>query len=343
MVAAKIPPLDPSAEILLLLGRDIICAHKVRSQCNGPHKAPYGQQPDLGWVIVGDVCLRGAHKPTVNTFKTSILKNGRPSFFRPCESIIYVKENFTGEQHRPPPEKLGKLIFSYSVDDDKLAPSVEDKTFLHIMNKEFSKEDCNSWVAPLPFRTPRQRLPNNRGQALNRLMSLRRTLIKKPEMKDHFVDFMKKVFRYEHAEPAPTLKKDQECWYLPHFGIYHPQKPGKIRVVFDSSAQHNNISLNDVLLRGPDLKNSLLGVLICFRTEPVAVMSDIQQMFHSFLVREDHRDYLRFLWFRDHQLDNEVVEFCMKVHVFGNCPSPAVAIYRLKRTTIEGEKEFGAR
>lgn len=32
------------------------------------------------------------------------------------------------------------------------------------------------------------------------------------------------------------------------FGIYHPQKLGKIRIVFDSSAQYNNISLNQVLL-----------------------------------------------------------------------------------------------
>ncbi|KAJ8381260.1 hypothetical protein SKAU_G00020380 [Synaphobranchus kaupii] len=126
------------------------------------------------------------------------------------------------------------------------------------MNKEFSKDNTNSWVAPLPFRSPRQRLPNNREQALNRLMPLRWTLVKKPEMKEHFVDFMKKIFSNGHAELAPALKKDQECW-----------------------------------------------------SEPVAVMSDIQQMFHSFLVREDHRDYLR----------SEVVEFRMKVHVFGNCPS----------------------
>ncbi|KAJ7995458.1 hypothetical protein DPEC_G00244770 [Dallia pectoralis] len=33
-IAPQIPPLDPSAEILLLLGRDIIQAHKVRSQVN---------------------------------------------------------------------------------------------------------------------------------------------------------------------------------------------------------------------------------------------------------------------------------------------------------------------
>lgn len=31
----------------------------------------------------------------------------------------------------------------------------------------------------------------------------------------------------------------------------------------------------------------------------------------------------------------------MKVHTFGNSPSPAIAIYGLKRTADQGEKEYG--
>ena len=342
-IASKIPPLDPTAEILMLLGRDMIRAHKVRDQCNGPHNAPFAQRLDLGWVIIGDVCLRGAHKPSVNTFRTSILENGRTSFLKPCESSIHVKERFTGEHFtQPARDDLGQQLFSHTVEDNKLALSVEDETFLHIMDQGFTKDDSNSWVAPLPFRSPRRHLPNNREQALHRLLSLRRTLKKKPEMKDHYVDFMEKIFSNGHAEPAPPLEPNKECWYLPSFGVYHPQKPGQIRIVFDSSAQYKNISLNDVLLRGPDLNNSLIGVLVRFRSEPFAVMADVQQMFHSFMVKEEHRDYLRFLWFKDHQLDGDIVEYRMKVHVFGNCPSPAVAIYGMKRTAVEGEEEYGA-
>lgn len=32
----------------------------------------------------------------------------------------------------------------------------------------------------------------------------------------------------------------------------------------------------------------------------------------------------------------------MRVHVFGNCPSPSVAVYGLKRTAVEGEQEYGS-
>lgn len=65
VVADKISPLDHDAEILLLLGRDIIRVHKVRGQCNGHHNEPFAQRLDLGWVIIGNVCLNGVHRPNL--------------------------------------------------------------------------------------------------------------------------------------------------------------------------------------------------------------------------------------------------------------------------------------
>lgn len=79
-IAKQIPNLHPQAPIMLLLGRDLIIVHKVRKQINGPHDSPYEQNLDLGWVIVGSVCLGKVHKPdTVNTFYTNTLENGRTS------------------------------------------------------------------------------------------------------------------------------------------------------------------------------------------------------------------------------------------------------------------------
>ena len=123
--------------------------------------------------------------------------------------------------------------------------------------------------------------------------------------------------------------------------MYHPQKPGKIRVVFDSAAETEKVSLNKLLLSGPDLNNGLLGVLIRFRQDPVAFMADIEQMFHSFLVQEKHRDLLRFFWFKDNDPTKPLTEYRMRVHVFGNTSSPAVATYGLRKTAEVGESEFG--
>jgi hypothetical protein len=62
-VAPHIPKPDPEAQILILLGRDLIRVHKVRQQIIGPHNAPFAQRLDLGWVIAGEVCIESAHKP----------------------------------------------------------------------------------------------------------------------------------------------------------------------------------------------------------------------------------------------------------------------------------------
>ncbi len=151
-------------------------------------------------------------------------------------------------------------------------------------------------------------------------------------MREHFLSFMDKMFKNGHAELAPPLSEREEQWYLPTFGVYHPKKPNQIRVVFDSSARHNGVSLNDVLLTGPDLNNTLVGVLIHFRKEAIAFTADIEQMFYCFLVREEDRNFLRFLWFQDNDLSKHIVDYHMRVHVFGNSPSPAVAIHCLHQS-----------
>ena len=101
------------------------------------------------------------------------------------------------------------------------------------------------------------------------------------------------------------------------------------------------MSLNKVLLPGPDLMNNLIGVLMRFRRENVAVICDVEQMFHSFHVEPKHRDFLRFLWFEGNDPSKPITEYRMNVHLFGNGPSPAVATYGLRRTVVEGKEKYG--
>ena len=68
-------------------------------------------------------------------------------------------------------------------------------------------------------------------------------------------------------------------------------------------------------------------------------MTDIEQMFHSFIVSEDHRDFLRFFWYKDNSPDQEVIEYRMKVHLFGNTSSPAIATCGLRKTALDGDSE----
>jgi hypothetical protein len=144
-------------------------------------------------------------------------------------------------------------------------------------------------------------MSNNRIQAIQRANSIRRRFIRDPKFRDQYKDFMKDLMNKGYARRVPQEDevKEETRWYLPHHGVYHPQKPDKIRVVFDCSCQFAGASLNKVLLQGPNLMNSLVGVLLRFRQERVAFVADIESMFYQIRVPDSQMNYLRFVWWPD--------------------------------------------
>lgn len=120
----------------------------------------------------------------------------------------------------------------------------------------------------------------------------------------------------------------------------NPNKPGKVRVVFDCAARYKGTSLNDQLLQGPDQTNSLVGVLTRFRQDKIALVADIEAMFHQVKVSDDDCEALRFLWWPGGNLDKPVKEYCMKVHLFGATSSPSCAGYALRRTADDNAGGF---
>ena len=89
------------------------------------------------------------------------------------------------------------------------------------------------------------------------------------------------------------------------------------------------------------MTNSLTGVLCRFRQEWVAVTCDVKGMFHQFFVNKEHRDLLRFFWWDKGDINNDLGEYRMKVHLFGAVSSPGCANFGFKREADDGEMEFG--
>ena len=85
--------------------------------------------------------------------------------------------------------------------------------------------------------------------------------------------------------------------------------------------------------------NDLLGMFGCFRKEDVALMTDIKSMLHQFVVAEEQRDLLR--WQFDGHPSKEVIDYRMKVHLFGVSSVPRWANFGLRRAVDDGEEEFG--
>ena len=108
--------------------------------------------------------------------------------------------------------------------------------------------------------------------------------------------------------------------------------------MFDAGASYNSTSLNKSLLKGPDLLNSLVGILACFRMGHYAVMGDVEQMFHQILVENKDRDVLIFLW-RDSYI-GPAEDYHLNVHLFSKVASPCIANWNIKKTAKDQSDPF---
>ena len=94
------------------------------------------------------------------------------------------------------------------------------------------------------------------------------------------------------------------------------------------------------MLQGPDLTNTLVGVLIRFRENPVALMADVESMCHQVRVTSNDYDALRFLCWSQNDLNVEPQEFQMLVHLFCATSSPSCANFALRRTADDNLSDF---
>ena len=140
-------------------------------------------------------------------------------------------------------------------------------------------------------------LPNNRPEAEMRLQQLKKRFLCDPTFASQYEavmnDYIEKGYAVKLSEKEAASTSDH-AWYLPHHDVVNPSK-SKVRVVYDAAAVWGGTSLNKELLQGPQLNNSLVGVLFRFRKEEIAVASDIESMFHRVGCVERDTDALHFL------------------------------------------------
>ncbi|XP_055643274.1 uncharacterized protein LOC129779676 [Toxorhynchites rutilus septentrionalis] len=151
-------------------------------------------------------------------------------------------------------------------------------------------------------------------------------------------DYLAKGYAHKATELELKETKASDVWYLPLGVVTNPKKPEKLRIVWDAAASVKGVSLNSVLLKGPDLLQSLPTVLCRFRQKEVAINADIKEMFHQVLIRPEDRQALRFLW--RNQPSEAVQVFVMNVAIFGSTCSPCSAQFVKDLNASEHSTEF---
>ena len=252
-------------------------------------------------------------------------KDGTPSVTVNRVSMQELKDLLIHQYNNDFPEK------DY---EEKLEMSVEDKKFMDVTTRSVIHKNGH-YHLPLPFRDD-VCLPDNKEVSVQRAMGLSRRFAKDSAYANEYKTFMEDVLKKGYAEKVPPCQQqrdDGKVWYIPHHGVYHKQK-GKLRVVFDCSSSFKGKSLNTELLQGPDLASPLLGILLRFRQERIALMADIEAMYYQVCVQEQHRDFLRFLWWPQGDVSQPFEVYRMKV-LFGAVSSPSIANFALKQTALD--------
>ncbi|XP_068203744.1 uncharacterized protein [Palaemon carinicauda] len=340
-IREKLVPVKTDCDIGLLIGYNCAKALVPLEVIPPSGNGPYAQRSILDWTIVGSISTEfesddsnlGASHVVLVSENLDPLPVPMVQFTLRCK----IKEVSPSDVAKI----LEKDFTEFETDDVKL--STEDRHFLKILEDNLSLSESGQFVMPLLFRRDDPSFSYSMANAMRRLRFLVKRLEREKTLYDHYISFMNDMLERGYAEVPQSEIVSDHCFYIPHHGVYNFKKPGKIRVVFDCSARCNGVSINDELLQGPDLMNNLSGVLCRFRKEPIAISCDVEKMFCQFKVKQEHRDYLRFLWYDKGDFSSELKHFRMTVHLFGAVSSPGCANFGMKKAADDGEPQFGKR
>jgi len=184
-------------------------------------------------------------------------------------------------------------------------------------------------------------LPQHRELALRRWTSLKRDFQRNYAIREGYVNPVQSYIEKGYCRQNPTDEASANTtWYLPHHAAINPREPSKVRVVFYRPGKWQGLSHSDALIHGPDLANSLVGVLTRFRMHPVTVVADVQEMLHQVRRQQRDCDALRFVWWPNGDIMKEPVHYQMVVHLFGTTLSRSITNVCLKVVTKGYCREF---
>ncbi|XP_062540958.1 uncharacterized protein LOC134208999 [Armigeres subalbatus] len=223
-----------------------------------------------------------------------------------------------------------------------MVESPSEKRARKILEDTTVRTESGKFQTGLLWRYDLVEFPDSKPMAERRLQCLERRLSKDPtlydKVREQIDDYLSKGYTHKATERELKETVQNQTWYLPLGVVVNPKKPEKVRVVWDAAATVKGVSLNSVLLKGPDLLQSLPTVLCRFRQREVAINADIKEMFHQVIIRPEDRQAQRFLWRNNPSEQTEV--FVMDVAIFGATCSPSSAQFAKNRNAVELSREF---
>ena len=198
-LADKIAPLQ-TCDISLLIGFNCPAASCPRTKVEGLQSEPYAVETVLGWSVIGGICRDGQQ--------------------------VRLSHRITTEELLPD-DVLNCMEEDLSVDHNAKPMSQNDFWFVKKMNEAVTTNEEGFYTMPLPLKEE-PNIPDNRSYAMRRFRGLERRLQADPQLNIKYREFMAEIIAKGEAE---VCKSTGPGWYIPHHGVFHPHKPGKLREI----------------------------------------------------------------------------------------------------------------
>ncbi|XP_029054415.2 uncharacterized protein LOC114881732 [Osmia bicornis bicornis] len=284
--------------------------------CVGQHKAGnhlLWQKTQLGWVLGGQISwpIEGHSR----------IQRGHLSTNRELSEQL---ERFW---------KVEEIVTDHTVDTDECDAYFRATT---------RQNDDGRYIVKIPFNEQVHRLGSSRQQAENRLKSLERRLMKQPQLREQYIEFLAEYERLGHMSRISKQTVDEKIvFYLPHHAVFKADSTTtKLRVVFDGSAKTSTgkVQNSDTQKVGPTVQSKLVDILLRFRTHRYVLSADIAKMYRQILVDSEQRRFQRILW-RSNP-DHPIKTFELNTITYGTASAPYLATRVLQEVGLKCVQDF---
>ena len=301
-------------KVAIILGQNAYELIRPVEYKNGGENKPWAIKLPLGWTVSGPV--------PINQLKLSAACHVAN------DNDMKLAEVFKKWWDM---ESYGTLkVADKRTEEDKLATEVLNSTI---------KINGERYEVGLLWNGEQAALSNDFSSALGQLRGLQRRLQTDELLKVKYTETINSdlskgyISILSSSHLAATI--NQQVWFVPHHPVLKPHKPDKVRRVCNAASKFRGKSLNDMLLAGPDLLASLIGILARFRENRYALSAYVEEMFLQVEVKPEDRKFLRFLWSDE---NDQLVTYQYNRHIFGAKSSQTCANFALQRCATDNSE-----
>ncbi|XP_045452660.1 uncharacterized protein LOC123661764 [Melitaea cinxia] len=273
------PDFNQPAPIDILIGADLFWRLMKNDRISLGANKPILQYSSFGWLIGGPISYQAKQVM--------------------CNHSV-INDNLSNES------KVDNLLTKFWELEELPQKTILSEAELACENhfrSHTSRLPSGRFSVRLPLRDSPDCLGDTYNLAKSRLFNLEKRFRKNISLKTQYIQFMKEYQSLGHLSEA-TVALPDPSYFLCHHAVFKTSSEStKLRVVFDGSASSSSgFSINDLLMIGPNIQDSLFSILIRARTYKYLLTGDIEKMYRQIEVNPDDRNLQLILWREDESL-----------------------------------------